>query len=539
MARAKRKPLSFNTTLRNPNRIAGFLRVLCAYEGRILTNAVIKDICCDLLIQKLYVTNAVRRDPYWKQIYDSPDGVFTREEAEDILKASPQQHKEAGFDAGWPSRFDTWYKLIMEFGFCYYEMHAPIEISPLGKMLVSAYEEEPVNDALIQNVFLNAMARFQTSTPFRRNASQNVPLILLLQVIRLLKEDPEENGAGVFRKEISLFLCWPDGDAQALYQYIKQLRAEHGFHYSSEYIYERCLELFTDARHPDPDSLRSYIKMSKLLVETTDEYIRKMRMTGVISLRGNGRFLDFNSFEMDKIQYLLDHYDGTCAPYEGTSSEDRRAFCRYISRMDPKLFEKAVLSEEKEADASERKRETLRHYAAEYSEEKLREELELTYRGTSQDEMLKFIDAPARLEFLTSIALVKYLKGVSVTPNYPVDDEGLPRFTARGGMADIECRDSSCYGLVEVTLMTGAAQQTEHEMTSISDHLKKAASEQETYTLAVFAAPILQERALDYMDYMNDRKLKSSRCGGITAMRISEMVGRFREAGTLKGLERP
>lgn len=193
MARAKRKPLSFNTTLRNPNRIAGFLRVLCAYEGRILTNAVIKDICCDLLIQKLYVTNAVRRDPYWKQIYDSPDGVFTREEAEDILKASPQQHKEAGFDAGWPSRFDTWYKLIMEFGFCYYEMHAPIEISPLGKMLVSAYEEEPVNDALIQNVFLNAMARFQTSTPFRRNASQNVPLILLLQVIRLLKEDPEEN----------------------------------------------------------------------------------------------------------------------------------------------------------------------------------------------------------------------------------------------------------------------------------------------------------------------------------------------------------
>ena len=57
MAVAKRKPLSFNTTLRNPERIAGFLSVLCNYEGKILTNEVIEDICCEVLIENLYVPN--------------------------------------------------------------------------------------------------------------------------------------------------------------------------------------------------------------------------------------------------------------------------------------------------------------------------------------------------------------------------------------------------------------------------------------------------------------------------------------------------
>ena len=33
-----------------------------------------------------------------------------------------------------------------------------------------------------------------------------------------------------------------------------------------------------------------------------------MRSTGILSLRGNGRFLDFNSFEQKKIDYVLSKY---------------------------------------------------------------------------------------------------------------------------------------------------------------------------------------------------------------------------------------
>lgn len=71
---------------------------------------------------------------------------FTDLEVNEIIRNSPQNHKEAGFDKGWPSRFDTWYKLPMEFGFLYYEMNAPIEISTTGHMLIDAHNENLVND---------------------------------------------------------------------------------------------------------------------------------------------------------------------------------------------------------------------------------------------------------------------------------------------------------------------------------------------------------------------------------------------------------
>lgn len=51
--------------------------------------------------------------------------------------------------------------------------------------------------------------------------------------------------------------------------------------------------------------------------------------------------------------------------------------------------------------------------------------------------MLKLLPGPVRLEFLTSIAMVQNFENLDVTPNYTIDDEGLPTNTASGGKADI------------------------------------------------------------------------------------------------------
>lgn len=50
--------------------------------------------------------------------------------------------------------------------------------------------------------------------------------------------------------------------------------------------HEKCLKLLetTNTKH---------FKISQVCKESVDEYIRKMRITGIISLRGNGRFIDF------------------------------------------------------------------------------------------------------------------------------------------------------------------------------------------------------------------------------------------------------
>ena len=121
MAKAKSKPLSFSTTMRNPNRIAGFLSQIVEFEGQILTSEIIYKVVHNVIKNKLYYTMYEYGKPEYKDIYFSEELEFSDEQVEDIIANTKQKHKEAGFEAGWESRFDTWFSLPKEFGFIFYE----------------------------------------------------------------------------------------------------------------------------------------------------------------------------------------------------------------------------------------------------------------------------------------------------------------------------------------------------------------------------------------------------------------------------------
>ena len=98
------------------------------------------------------------------------------------------------------------------------------------------------------------------------------------------------------------------------------------------------------------------------------------------------------------------------------------------------------------------------------------------------------------MEFLTSIALKQNFVDLDVRPNYHVDDEGLPTFTASGGVADIECYDTDCNSLVEVTLMCARNQAT-NEMPAITRHLQEAiAKRTQYYTFLNVDCPVNSHR---------------------------------------------
>lgn len=476
------KPLSFSTTMRNPARIANFLQIISVYEGQILTNDVIDEIVISLIQHKLYVPMIVTRNSLWRNMLES-DELFDRKTAIKIIEKSPQSHKEAGFDKGWPSRFDTWYKLPMEFGFLYYEMGQPIKVSTTGHMLIDAVREEIPNDEKIQKVFLNAMMKYQTHNPFRRNANNNVPLPLLLNVIKLLKDDPEENGAGIFVSELSFVICSPDNDAYGLYKRIKALRKKHKFTYGDEVVYEICLSMLGAT-----SDQKKRFKMSRIIREAVDEFIRKMRITGVVSLRGNGRFLDFNMFEIDSINYILEHYTN----YHTFKS--KKAYFDYMGEIDSNILRISSVASDKMDNV---KQNTLRLWAENNTFEVLAKELKITCgRGESENNTLKFMDKPTRFEFLTSVMLKHKFPDLIVKPNYRVDDEGLPVFTASGGLADIECFDSDSNPLVEVTLMASRNQST-NEIPAITRHLKEAIEKYPGKTVyTVFIAPHLHPDTL-------------------------------------------
>ena len=184
MRKSEYKILSFSTTMRNPQRIVEFLKALLPFENQTLSHEIIMQVVAHLIANKLYVPLYASRN--FKEILES-DNNFSANQTQEIIANSPQEHKEAGFDKGWDSRFDTWYKLPMEFGFCYYAMDNPLRISNTGHLLIDAFNETPSNEPKIANIFLNCMMKYQSNNPFRRVLNANVPLLLLLNTMAILK----------------------------------------------------------------------------------------------------------------------------------------------------------------------------------------------------------------------------------------------------------------------------------------------------------------------------------------------------------------
>lgn len=250
-SKEKYKPLLYTTTMRNPGRLKFMLYVLAKFEGRILDDDLAIKICGETIRYGLYrPTKQIMSVKHkWKstQKGEFSDYSLDNEEVRMMLEKNPQKHKEAGFAKGWPSRFATIYDLTKELGLAYYNPGESVVISDLGKHLlrsvnidvdesnsfISADIEHPEYE---QQVFLQAMAKSQRKNPFVRVLNDNIPLILLLQVIRLLNADQKQNGCGISRKELPLLIFWKDNDAQALFKRIVSLREEYGYNPSDEII---------------------------------------------------------------------------------------------------------------------------------------------------------------------------------------------------------------------------------------------------------------------------------------------------------------
>lgn len=485
MAKAKYKPLSFSTTLRNPNRIGKFLEQILPYEGKILSSEIIYEIIHNVIKNKLYWTVYEKSVGEYKEIYNSEELSFTDEQVRDIIENSPQDHNESGFEHGWESRFHTWYMLLEEFGFVYYEKGKKIKVSNAGHMLVDAYNEEEVNEKKIQNILLNCMVKYRTNNPFKKNLNSNAPLILLLKVLNLLKNDKEENNSGLFRKELSILICYPNNDAENAYRLIKEIRKKYGYQYGDEVIYDICLELLGCITKEDKEENSNYFKMEKICTEAVDDYIRKMRSTGIISLRGNGRFLDLNTFEENKIDYILKNYDLE------KIYEDKEKYFDYMGEFDGFFSEEEVIDHERELNVKLNK---LHEMANQFTKEEIFDELlTLSKRSDSKNDAFKYIAEPTRLEFLTSISLVQNLN-CYVEPNYSIDDEGFPTMTARGDCPDIVCTDPKelIIANIEVTLMRGRAEQVNNEIIPIRRHILSKTKEGKK-VFGVFVAPIIHE----------------------------------------------
>ena len=443
------KPLLFTTTLRNPERLKWFLGVLKSYNNKILNDALAEKIASEIIKMGLYkptkISNIIKKKIEGKVL-------LTDNEVKKVLIDNPQNHKEAGFNKGWPSRFDTWFKIAKELGFVYYENGEKIRFSKIGLKLID--EKHPEFE---QQAFLNAFVKYQSNSPFRRVLNENAPLILLLDVISKINSDKEFNETGISKLELPLVIFWKDNNADNLYKIIRKIRKKYGYNPSWEVIVDICVNEIMEGNFKK-------FNPKSIMVDYPDEFIRKMRLTGLISLRGGGRFIDINKNEQKKVNYALANY----SKYKKFTKEED--YFNYMATTDKNLISAVA----KPISISEREK-FLSKWVTIYSWNKIREELiNLAYKRLTKDDILKYLSNPIRLEFLIALAIKSKFPRIKVIPNYPYDDEGLPTSTAGGvgDKGDIECFEDINGILVEVTMSEGRMQ-TVMEVWPIQRHLEE------------------------------------------------------------------
>lgn len=492
------KPLLFTTTLRSPERMKGLLNILSNFNGKKLTDSLATKIVGELIRFGLYrplkQTRHVQdkwrgtRNGEFSKILLSNDDVIT------ILRNNPQNHKEAGFKKGWPSRFATIFDFAKELGFVYYGPEEKIEFSEVGLKLANSIEVtiqeryiqvSDVHPELEQQAFLHALAKYQRNNPFVRVLNENAPLILLLEVIKKLNADKSFNNAGISKLEIPLIIFWKNNDSEELYKLIKKIRKAYGYNPSPEVIVDICVKEIMNG------SFKKF-KPKSILSEYPDEFIRKMRLTGLISLRGGGRFIDINTNEQTKVNYILKNYSN----YKKYPTE--REYFNYMATVDDNLISftgKAVSIKEREKDLS--------RWTTIYPWERIKTELLiLAKKRLSQDDVLKYISNPIRLEFLIALAIKSRFPKVTVIPNYPTDDTGLPTSTAGGigDKGDIECYEDVNGILVEVTMSEGRIQTT-MEVWPIARHLEEFKQKQGN-SMCYFIAPSMFKDSLRQISFV-------------------------------------
>ena len=495
------KPLLFTTTVRNPKRVKGLLYILSKFNNKILTNELTEKVIGELIRFGIYrpmkISATVKQKWASTRRGEFAELILTDDEVNYVLANNPQTHKEAGFEKGWPSRFATFYDFAKELGFVYFWINRKIEFSEIGLRLANSIEIK-VQDGFIlysephpefeQQAFLHAMAKYQRNNPFVRVLNNNVPLILLLEVIKKLNEDKSFNNAGISKLELPLILYWKDNNSQNLYLRIKKLREDYGYSPSWEVITEICQNEIMEGNDVVRDT-------KSIMVDYPDEFIRKMRLTGLISLRGGGRFIDINRNEEEKVNYILRKY----SHYPTFSSE--RDYFDYMASTDENL----IINTPKPVEIKENDK-LLSNWVKYYSWKTIKKELILlSKRGKSKDEILKYLSHHVRLEFLTAIAIKSKYKDVVVIPNYPIDDEGIPTSTAGGqnNQGDIECLENDNGILIEVT-MSGGRTQTMMEVWPISRHLEAFSKKINKKSMCHFIAPEIFSDSIRQIKWLYD-----------------------------------
>lgn len=493
---------SISTTLRNPERIVAFLKVLARFEGQIFDENVQGKYFKELIKTKVYKPTGL--SDYYNNKFEEPE-EFTDKELEEILSQVNYENKSFNNDQNkaYAFRGRTAVSNMTKMGLAIAkESMGAVKITELGRKLIDGEID-------LVNVFFRYFLKWQLPNPTERGYKDFniIPFIAAMHVISKVNRKWEELGnkpVGVSKEEFSLFLTTLidyrdiEDRVEKIIEFRKEKKALNK-NEAQRYVDRRFIETAIEVFKLNPADKKKIETKVNNLYDYGDSAIRYFRQTKLFYYRGNGRYVDLAPTRKVEIDRLLENYDGSAIEFE-----DADEYLNYMSDINKpalpwenlddlksvyeNLLEKAdslqiEINNQYRGQALhqfslvKKNLESINDYNMEISY--LREVIKTLNNDLSilRERSLENIDIyikklselanrrksvsgqdPLNLEYYVTLSLMALDDAKEISPNYSVGDDNLPLFTAPGNNPDIECFYSSFNMICEVTLLRGRDQ---------------------------------------------------------------------------------
>lgn len=523
-----KKPWSISTTVRNPERLRDFLRVLKELEGQPFNseNQIKYQI---LLIQnKLYKPTDLTREQ--QKYFDDIEKEMPFSVAREIFNAQGYE------DPAMRGRNSV--APLNKMGLCIAKNSAEgVQITPLGEYFLS-------EDYDLGKLFFIHFLKWQLPNPASTTFSENdgfaiKPFIGALHLINEVNKKWTKAGndpIGISKDEFSLFAPTLidyrniKRQAEKLIEYRTGLRSQKDDK-SKKQFREKFRKSFAKTFLGTSES-GEIAKLLNNLKDYGDNAIRYFRLTRYLHIRGGGFYVDLEqrrSIEIDKllstdnaaplqfenadeyIEYLAD-IEQPILPWETKPELERIAerLSRDVQSYVADLKSKTIIAptfyfqkiESLTADQLKKYTEELRVYRRKL------QELETHFESQNVAKIQEYISAlkgihqsdnkkSIELEKLATLALNALNDALEIKPNYPVGDDNEPTFTAPANKPDIECFYEKFNSVCEVTMLTDRSQwynEGQPVMRHVRD-FENSYSDKATYCL--FIAPRLHQDTIE------------------------------------------
>lgn len=547
---------SFNTTVRNPERMEALLRILSDMEG-VVFDAAGQEKFFGLQIKKRFYTPMRRTlgDELAAEIYDSD---LTEELSDETVSRILEKYRGSVDSAG---RGRTSVAVLNRFGLSIaLQSHGPIAITPLGKKWLNGEIDD-------EELFTRFLLRWQYPNPIEAgySAFDVKPFVAVIHLIIAVNKRWNQLGnkpVGLSKDEYRLFALSikSQSDIDIAVSHIISLRLksrslsgkERADHLRN-FTRQRVISIFG---YTNENNLR---KQTSNLKDYADSSLRYFRISGLVSLRGSGRYIDIsrdktseadsilNAIQLPSMDFnLAENY----LEYLGDLSYElpwqNEADLANISRTLISVLKKEADEVSAVVDVSETAGKPLSRQVR-ILQDKLNDVRILKLRSLRHNldvldesvQKLSAITSPryepitARpsldFEWYASRALMVLNDALRIEPSYKVGDDGLPT-GFRAGLSDIECEYLSFGLTMEVTLLTGR-DQWHAEGQSVMRHLRdfedKLPEQKSTYCL--FVAPFIHRDTLNTFWVSNKYEFEGKR-QRIIPLSLSEFVDFLRVA---------